>query len=79
MQTITTWMHPVSLPVKDPVMGYRDLPRGGLVDSYFLADQPGYALPFQVHGYFDLTKDGDPQKLNQRFLVPHPMTRPQCP
>lgn len=61
----------VALPVKDPVMGYSDLPRGGLANGYLLAAQPGYTLPFHVQGYFDLRKDGYPDKLNQSVAYLH--------
>lgn len=46
----------VNFPLNGTVYGYSDRPIGGHADYFLLARQSDYDLPFQVHGYFDLTQ-----------------------
>jgi hypothetical protein len=64
-------VHPISLPVSDAVTGYADLPRGGLADYYLLANQPGYTLPFDIYGYFDLSTNVHEQDMDASVAYLH--------
>ena len=52
------FIHKASLPCDRSKTGYRHMPPGGLTDRFMLANKPGYALDFNVEGFFDLTEDG---------------------
>lgn len=51
---VTTFIEPVELPAMANASGCRRLPRGGGGDFIGLFKEKGYALPFQVEGYFSV-------------------------
>ena len=45
----------IHFPIPDVVIGYGDIPTGGLFGRINLTAQQGYNLPFGVHGFFDIS------------------------
>ena len=52
-------IHEEELPIEGGRMGPGSIPVGGPQGFYMLDKTPGYPLPFEVWGYFDLRQNGD--------------------